>query len=403
MPAAPVRVACGAGLLALIVLLPGATTFAGVLPEDRADVMYHRYQGGGITIQGPSVLVRKKIGDNLSVAANYYEDLISSASIDVQLSASPYKETRKQESLSFDYLHGKSTYSAGVIHSREPDYKANTSFFSVSQDMFGDLTTVTMSYKRGWDRVYRDLRLPDRSIVNDPAFNGGLGFDIADHRGYGVAVSQILTRNMILSLNYEALTDQGYLANPYRKIRFADPTAGIGYTLADQIYPRTRTSNAFSARLKYYLPYRAALDGQYRFFHDSWGILAHTLEIGYTHPMWKQWIFDGSFRYYRQSAASFYSDLFPRANFANFVARDRELASFQSYTLGGGASYQFNVPRAPWINKSTVNMRFDRIMIDYKDFRDARVTNPAAGIPAGSEPLYKLNANVLELFVSIWF
>ena len=95
------------------------------------------------------MLVRKKVGDNLSLSASYYEDMISSASIDVKLSASPYHETRKQENAGFDYLHGKSTYSAGYIHSKEPDYTANTSYYSVSQDMFGDLTT-------------RDARLPAR-------------------------------------------------------------------------------------------------------------------------------------------------------------------------------------------------------------------------------------------------
>ncbi|TLZ08224.1 MAG: hypothetical protein E6K31_14640, partial [Gammaproteobacteria bacterium] len=72
-----------------------APALAGVLPEDRADVMWHLYKGGDITIQGPSVLVRKKVGDNLSLSANYYEDMISSASIDVKLSASPYHETRR--------------------------------------------------------------------------------------------------------------------------------------------------------------------------------------------------------------------------------------------------------------------------------------------------------------------
>src|SRR6202047_1193184 len=129
-------------LLALCVI--AAPALAGVLPEDRADVLWHSYNGGDITIQGPSVLVRKKIGDNFSLSANYYEDMISSASIDVKLSASPYKETRKQESFSVDYRRGKSTYTAGYIHSSEPDYKSDTAYYSVSQDMFGDLTTVSL-------------------------------------------------------------------------------------------------------------------------------------------------------------------------------------------------------------------------------------------------------------------
>src|SRR5262245_62677294 len=83
---------------------------AGVLPDDRADALYHRYEGGGVTIQGPSVLVRKKIGEKFAATANYYVDFVSSASIDVKLAASPYKEKRKQKSISFDYLRGKTTY-----------------------------------------------------------------------------------------------------------------------------------------------------------------------------------------------------------------------------------------------------------------------------------------------------
>src|SRR5262245_32218258 len=82
-------------LIALVVQWP---SFAGVLPEDRADVLYHRYDGGGIVIQGPSVLVRKTLKDKISFSGNYYEDVISSASIDVKLSASPYEEKRKQKS-----------------------------------------------------------------------------------------------------------------------------------------------------------------------------------------------------------------------------------------------------------------------------------------------------------------
>ncbi len=169
------------------------------------------------------MLVRKKVGDNLSLTAGYYEDMISSASIDVKLSASPYHETRKQENGGFDYLHGKTTYSAGYIHSREPDYIADTTYFSVSQDMFGDLTTLTLGYRRGWDQIFRDIKDPDGVIINDPTFH-----QRADHRGYSLSLSQILTRNSILNFNYELLTDQGYLANPYREIRYLDPTSGAG-------------------------------------------------------------------------------------------------------------------------------------------------------------------------------
>ncbi|MFZ0009812.1 MAG: DUF3570 domain-containing protein, partial [Steroidobacteraceae bacterium] len=284
-------------LLALCIIAGPA--LSGVLPEDEADVMYHSYSGGGITVEGPSVLIRKKVGDSLSFTGQYYEDMISSASIDVRLSASPYHEIRKQESIGADYLHGKTTYSVGYIHSREPDYNADTTYYSVSQDMFGDLTTVTLGYKRAWDRIYRDICnaphptdsfCPD--IINDPTFH-----QQADHRGYSFGASQILTRNALLDLNYEINTDQGYLANPYREIRYLSP-GGLGFTLAPQVYPNTRTSNAASVLLKYYLPWRAVLSAQYRYYHDTWAVVGDTYQLGYTLPAWHRWVFDTSLRYY---------------------------------------------------------------------------------------------------------
>jgi hypothetical protein len=380
-------------LLALCVIT--VPVLGGVLPEDRADVMWHSYSGGDITVDGPSVLVRKKVGDSVSFTANYYEDMISSASIDVKLSASPYKETRKQWSGGVEYLHGKSTYSAGFINSTEPDYKANTAFVSVSQDMFGDLTTLTLGYRRGWDEIFRDIKNADGQIINDPTFH-----ERADHRGYSLSLSQILTRNTIATFNYELLTDQGYLANPYRKIRYSSPGQGNGFTLADQVYPETRTSNSASISLKHYLSWRAAVTGEYRFFRDTWGIVGHTFQVDYSQP-WRQFTLDASVRYYKQNAADFYSDLFPRADYQNFMARDRELAAFNDLTLGFGGAYQFpHLSWAPWVSKSSLNFHYAHLWINYSDFRNALLADQYG---AGNEPLYKLNANIFTLFLSVWY
>ncbi len=39
---------------------------------------------------------------------------------------------------------------------------------------------------------------------------------------------------------------------------------------------------------------------------------------------WKQrWVFSGSYRFYTQNSANFFSDLFPAIDAQNFMARDR--------------------------------------------------------------------------------
>ena len=103
----------------LALLLAGSGVQAKVLPEDRADMLYHGYDGGGVSITGPSVLVRKAYKDKVSVWGNYYVDMISGASIDVEATASKYSETREEVSFGVDYLHDKTLMGIGFTQSEE--------------------------------------------------------------------------------------------------------------------------------------------------------------------------------------------------------------------------------------------------------------------------------------------
>jgi hypothetical protein len=379
---------------------------AGVLPEDRADLLYFRYDGGGVTISGPSVLARKSIGEHVSVQANYYIDMVSSASIDVETSASPYEDERRQGSLVLDLLHGKSTYSLGVVKSDESDYVANTLFAGISHDMFGDLTTIGFGYKKGTNDVFRNVKI-DGVKVRDPAFAAEM-----ESQSFNVSMSQIITKNLLLSGQYEVVTDEGFLRSPYRSIRFfIDP---LTQGQIQEQYPNTRSSNAASVRAKYFLPYRAAIDGMYRFYTDTWGVIGHTGELGYVHPLddaWAggNWIFEGRVRYYTQTAADFYRDIFPRADFANFMARDKELSTYNAITAGISATYEFKIDRFPWLSKGSLNLRYDYMTVNYDNFRDARFSLgslgnlPAEPLAPGTEPLYKLNANIIQFFISAYF
>ena len=393
--------------LAALCILYGAPSRTDVLPEDRADVLASHYSGGGQDINGLSVLVRKKIGDHVSLSYSHLEDIVSGASIDVRTSgASPYRETRTQDGLSGEILYGKTTYTLGATHSYEPDYRSNTASFGISQSMFGDLTTVSMSYRRTWNQVFKmeclvhdnDLHYACVEKVHDPSF----GEKDMDERSYGVGLTQILTRNSLIAANFEVITDQGWISNPYRSVLYATPGSGSGFALAAEVDPSTRTSNALGLDYKYFLPWQAALDLQYRYFTDTWHIRSHTAQIGYTQP-WHNFTFDGSFRFYTQTHADFYSDLFASADQQNFMSRNRELSSFNSFTVGTGVSYQFRIPYASFLTKSTANFRFDHFLFDYKDYRDALLIDPAKGIVAGSEPLYTVQLNVMQLFLSVYY
>ena len=157
---------------------------AGVLPEDRSDAMYHYYDGGGVQITGPSVLVRKSFKESFSVYGNYYVDSISSASIDVITSgASAYTEERTEMTAGADYLYDDTTMSLSFTNSSENDYEADSINLGVSQEVFGGMTTLGMGYGRGSDVV---------GMRGDPAFS-----EDVDRRNYRLSISQVITQLLV--------------------------------------------------------------------------------------------------------------------------------------------------------------------------------------------------------------
>lgn len=367
-------------------LLGATTVAAAVLPEDRADFMYHGYDGGGLSVDGPSVLVRKSIADKVSIWGNYYVDSVTSASIDVVTTASPYTEERDETSAGIDYLRGKTAIGLGWTKSVEGDYEGNSVRLGISQDFFGDLTTLGIAYARGWDTITRN---------GDDVFE-----EEATHQSWRLDLTQVATASMVLSLNYEGISDEGFLNNPYRQVRFLDPAVDRGFSFEAERYPQTRNSSAIAVRGLYYLPYRAALKAEGRYYTDSWGINAYNAELAYTHPMEEEGVtLDLRYRFYNQTAADFYNDLFDFSNQQNFLARDKEVSSFNTHTVGVGVSYEFETPWLSFVNRGQASVFFDYVLFDYADFRDLTIEDTEVG----NEPLYEFNATIVRAFVSFWF
>jgi len=99
-----------------------------------------------------------------------------------------------------------------------------------------------------------------------------------------------------------------------------------------------------------------------------------------------------------QMTLNFYSDLFPFQDAQNFLARDKELSSFNSLTLGAGVSYELDNKTWRTFKRGSLNFHYDYIQFDYDDFRDLTQSGSV-----GNEPLYSFNAGVIRAFASLWF
>jgi uncharacterized protein DUF3570 len=363
--------------IALLLVFFGQLAGAATLPVDKVDMLYHRYEGGGMLIDGPSVLVRKSVGPQVSLSGQYYVDSVSAASVDVLATASEYEEERTEYTAGVDYLHDRSILSLGYTISTENDYEANTVYFSVSQEFFGGMSTVTLGYANGWDEIRE---------------RGNETFEAeAKRRNYQLGLSQVITTNSLLGLDLEVVTDEGYLQNPYRQNRYIDPNDSTNFLYQPERYPETRTSYSVAARALYYLPYRASVRAEYRYFNDTWGITGHTYELAYVHALDPRWSVEGKARFYDQGQADFYSDLYAFENSQTHLARDKEMSSFSGVTLGGGLVYEWKQTSLPGIDRLQASLLIDWLDFEYDNFRD--VTAPGNFLP-GEEPLYAFDAFV---------
>jgi hypothetical protein len=365
-------IACRQRLIDVIAgLLGGAlathTAGAAQLPEDRADAMVHVYDGGGVRASGPALLVRKNLADKVSLSASYYVDMVSNASIDVVTTASPFKETRSEYGVGVDYAYRDALMTLALSTSKEPDYKADAVNFDLAQDVFGGMTTVSLGFTRGADKVLRH---------NDPTFSNR-----ATHWRYRLGATQVLTPRWLASVNTEMVADDGYLGSPYRAARV------FGAAVPERL-PTTRTSRAVQFRVVGDLGSRDAVRADYRYFWDTWDIRAHTAELGYSRYLGADLLADGHLRFNSQRKALFYSDNF--ASETTYITRNRQLGTFTS--AGVGAKLSYTAKQVPGRYVIKFNTEYQLLRFRYSDFTDIR-TGKA----------YSFDANVLEVFLSATF
>jgi len=353
------------GVLGSLLAAGGARAVA--LPDNVAEAMAHTFSGGGVTASGPALLVRKNIGDRFSLTGTYYADIVSNASIDVVTTASPFKETRTATDLGADWLVGNTTLSLAYNRSVERDYIAEGVGLDVAAEVYGGMTTVSLGFTRARDQVGQKL------------VAGWI--DRALHWQYRAGLTQILSPRWLMSLNAEAVSDEGFLGSPYRAARV------FGAAVPER-NPRTRSSRAVKLRSIHdtsALVARSSFRAEYRYYWDTWDVKAHTTEIGVAKHLEPRLIVEALVRRYSQGKALFYSDDAQAETV--YVSRNRQLSTFTTTAVGAKLTYTW--PGLPAGTELRLTGSLERKQFRFADFTDVRNGRP-----------YAYDANVMQLVVS---
>lgn len=154
-----------------------------------------------------------------------------------------------------------------------------------------------------------------------------------------LGVTQVLSRNAILQVNYNYSSSSGYMTDPYKLVSVLDTTDGPN--LGEPLYhvyenrPDSRSKHALYAGTKWAVNKEDILNVSYRYMTDDWGIDSHTVDLRYRFGMGGDQYIEPHLRYYTQTAADFYrrglrnDEVLPQ-----YVSADYRLGNLDGVTAG---------------------------------------------------------------------
>jgi hypothetical protein len=285
--------------------------------------------------------------------------------------ASP--ETRKQGDFSISYEWDDAAVSVGGGISSEHDYESRFYNLGGRLDFNRKLTSLDygLSYTNSTTSAFVDHHADSYFIQTDRLSSADIdqyGFslthdDYAATRkitgrrqdwGFNLGLTQILNKNAFIKLGGTYTLSDGYMSNPYKGVTTfvidENETANyqamfgndvLGATTATYFERRPLERNQFNwdARFVQHIePLDASVHLGYRFFHDDWGINAHTFDADWVQSIGSGWSLTPRIRYYSQSEADFYAPylVLTNSSLPAHFSSDHRLSGFGA--VSGGIS-----------------------------------------------------------------
>ncbi|MDH4234553.1 MAG: DUF3570 domain-containing protein [Gallionella sp.] len=153
--------------------------------------------------------------------------------------------------------------------------------------------------------------------------------------------TQVLSRGTLLQLNFVHSHASGYMTNTHKLISVVHPLTGetLTYSPLTEKRPDKRDSNALYAQINQALG-SGVLYSSYRYFQDSWGIKAHTVDFKYRQPVTEKLYVQPHIRTYSQDAADFYRSMLAVGETPVYASADYRLAKLRTNSAGVKLGYK---------------------------------------------------------------
>jgi len=252
-----------------------------------------------------------------------------------------FQDTRGAANLSYTKaLASRTRVTFNLNGSIERDYQSYSGGASIAQDFNNKTTTISVGVNYQHDLSKRLYGTPTPFAVMTGVFTDGTKSENIVSATAGI--TQVITRNWLVQLNYSYERATGYQNNPYKVISVLDPVTGAPQRYLYEARPDKRTRNAV------YIGSKLAVGSfvtnlSARYYHDSWGINSITANASEHIPIGTRGYIEPGVRYYHQSSADFFNYfLLSNAALPQFASADNRLDKFNAITASIKGGYMLN-------------------------------------------------------------
>jgi hypothetical protein len=247
----------------------------------------------------------------------------------VPLADSP--DQRWAGDIALGLTHGSHRLVPQFSYSSESDYRS----YGFSLNYYYDFNQKNTTLNLGWSHAYDQVLATEFTFLTHDS--------IKNTDDFFIGLTQLLSPTTVLSANATIGHAHGYLSDPYRGVVFneSDLSPDNEVVLSGENRPSIRDSQTLLLSLTEAVkPLNGSIEGSYRFYHDSYGVVGNTFSVAWLQKIGKWLVVSPSARYYRQTAADFYGIQFPGDLVNNpsavpkYYSADYRLSDMESYSLG---------------------------------------------------------------------
>lgn len=232
----------------------------------------------------------------------------------VIMSGASIEDTRTEVSVTTRYYYERGNAGLNYVRSDEDDYDSNAVALDGSLNSADGMTTYSAAISYSDDNIEPTQgSVPTNTLKADK-----------DISSVFLGVSRIVSKNAIVRFGLSYTYRDGFLTDPYK---FHDKRPG------------ERNEWAVNTGYRQYFPWpNGALQADYRYFDDDWGVASHTLNLAWHQNLGHSTQVIPFLRYYSQGEANFFANIADLDK--RYFADDYRLSSFGAVSAGLRVRYE---------------------------------------------------------------